>query len=82
MGDAALKRQLDPGGSLPAPCRQKLFHDHKNSNDPVKLDAVMELQVLILPFSGASKRQQKELHQAARSGLLDEAGDSVLISWG
>ncbi|CAE7863587.1 ANKRD50 [Symbiodinium necroappetens] len=72
VGDAALKRQLDPGGSLPAPCRQKLFHDHKNSNDPVKLDAVMELQVLILPFSGASKRQQKELYQAARSGLLDE----------
>ncbi|CAE7522430.1 ANKRD50 [Symbiodinium sp. CCMP2456] len=72
VGHAASKRQLDPGGSLPPPCRQKLFHEQKNSNDPVKLDTVMDLQVLILPFSAASKRQHKELHQAARLGLLDE----------
>ena len=77
VGDAALKRQLDPGDSLPPPCRQKLLQEHGNSNDSMKLNTVMDLQVLILPFSGASKRQQKELYQAARSGVLDEAGYSV-----
>ncbi|CAE7273496.1 ANKRD50 [Symbiodinium sp. CCMP2592] len=70
VGDAALKRQLDPGDGLPPPCRQKLSQEHENSDDSP--GTAMDVQVLILPFSPASKRQQKELYQAARSGGLDE----------
>ncbi|CAE7193274.1 ANKRD50 [Symbiodinium sp. CCMP2592] len=69
---ATLKRRLDPEDGAPPPCKQRRLHELKASIDGV--DVVIDLQVLILPFSEASDSQRRELCRAAHHGRLHKAG--------
>ena len=69
-GRVALKRRGDPEVGVPPACKQRLLHERKGSNDSVKPDVAIDLQVVILPFYEASDSQRGELCFEAHLGLL------------
>ena len=66
-----LKRHLRGATGLPR-FRQRLLHHDTALSDDVSLDSPLELQLVLLPFAGATMEQKLELTMAAEAGDLSE----------
>ena len=69
-----LKRRLNQLHGLPSRFRQRLLLNDGTLEDADKLEAPLDLHLVILPFADVSRSQVNELAIAARQGCTPEAG--------
>ena len=73
LSDAkALKQELSRKHGLPPRFRQRLFHRGSPVDDSAPLDSILELQLVVLPYSLAPM-EAEELATASVNGTVSEA---------
>ena len=65
---------LEDAVTLASVMESQAVHGDTTLSEAVNPDAVMDLRVLILEFSDVSHGQRIQLTDAARAGIVDEAG--------